>query len=148
MKILVVRVKRGSITIDTEAISSIEKGIAIFVGLEKKDDPSILPAMAEKVVNLRIFEDKDEKLAYSVKDKNYSILCIPNFTLCANTEKGRRPSFENSLPYKEAEKLFDDFVLVLKSYGIDVEEGVFGAYMDIKLDIDGPVNIILDSNPK
>ncbi len=146
MKVLAARVKSGNITIEEEAISSIGRGVAIFVGIEKSDTQDLLPVMAEKVVNLRIFEDEDGKLSFSVKDRGYSVLCVPNFTLCASTDKGRRPSFENSMPYAEAEKLFDDFILILKSYGVNIEEGLFGAYMDINLDIDGPVNILLDSH--
>jgi len=146
MKLLVVRIAGGKISVANEAISQIGSGIAVFAGIAKGDGEAALIAMADKVVNLRIFEDEDGKLAYSVKDKNYSILCIPNFTLCANTQKGRRPSFDQSMPYTEAEKMFDKFVLILKSYGLTVEEGVFGAYMDIGLDFNGPVNIILDSS--
>jgi D-tyrosyl-tRNA(Tyr) deacylase len=145
MKVLVARINKGQIIVAEEVVSSCLKGLAVFVSFEKEDFKIDLKTMAEKVINLRIFEDQEGKLAYSVKDKAYSILAIPNFTLCADTDKGRRPSFDNSLAYKEAEKLFDDFVVTLKSYGLTVDEGVFGAYMDIKLDLDGPVNIILES---
>jgi D-tyrosyl-tRNA(Tyr) deacylase len=100
--------------------------------------------MAEKVLNLRIFENEEGKLNYSVKDRGYQILCISNFTLCANTEKGRRPSFENSMSRQEANKYYQDFVCVLKSQGVGVEAGVFGEHMDISLDLDGPVNIMLE----
>ena len=145
MKVLVVRVTEGQVVVADESIGSILKGISVFVGIENGDSAETLATMVEKIVNLRIFEDDQGKLAYSVKDKGYSILAIPNFTLCASVDKGRRPSFENSMPYETAEKLFNDCVLGLKSYAIDVEEGVFGAYMDIKLKLDGPVNIVLDS---
>jgi D-tyrosyl-tRNA(Tyr) deacylase len=146
MKVLVVRIAKGEVYVAEECVASIKKGIAVFVGIDKTDTHSNLAVLAEKIVNLRIFEDEEEKLAYSVKDKGYSTLCIPNFTLCANTAKGRRPSFEDCMPYEEANKLFDDFVMLLKSYGVNVEEGVFGAYMDIRLSVDGPVNIILESD--
>ena len=145
MKVLVARINKGEILVAQEVVSSCLKGLAVFVGIEKGDNKQTLELTAEKIINLRIFEDQNGKLAYSVKDKTYSILCVPNFTLCACTNKGNRPSFDNSLAYTEAEKIFDDFVLVLKSYGLTVDDGVFGAYMDIKLDLDGPVNIILDS---
>jgi len=146
MKLLIARITKGQVAVAEEAIGSVSKGIALFVGIAKGDTQAILKEMAEKVINLRIFEDEAGKLAYSLKDKGYSVLCIPNFTLCARTDSGRRPSFDDSLPYAEAEEMFDDFVLVLKSYGVTVEAGLFGAYMDIGLQLNGPVNIILDSN--
>ncbi|MCF7908691.1 MAG: D-tyrosyl-tRNA(Tyr) deacylase [Candidatus Omnitrophica bacterium] len=145
MKVFVARVTEGKIVVADEPIGSILKGISVFVGFENGDTEENLSAMAEKVVNLRIFEDNQGKLAYSAKDKGYAILAIPNFTLCASADKGRRPSFDNSMPYQLAEKFFDDFVLVLKTYGLEVEEGVFGAHMNINLGLDGPVNIVLDS---
>lgn len=146
MKLVLARITKGQVAVASETIGSISKGIALFVGFAKGDTEGTLKAMAEKVINLRIFEDEAGKLAYSVKEKGYSILSIPNFTLCARIDSGRRPSFDDSLAYAEAEKMFDDFVLTLKSYGVTVEEGVFGAYMDIGLELNGPVNIILDSN--
>ncbi|MDD3295880.1 MAG: D-aminoacyl-tRNA deacylase [Candidatus Omnitrophica bacterium] len=145
MKLVALRVKQGSIYVAGEKVSSISKGMALFVGFESGDCKDDITLMAQRAVNLRIFENQEGKLDYSVKDKELSILCIPNFTLCASTDKGRRPSFEESMPYSEAEGFFDEFVLALKAYGIDVQEGVFGAYMDINLDLDGPVNIIIES---
>ena len=145
MKVLVVRLHKGSVSVGGKVVSSIGKGIALFAGMEKKDIHHDLVVMAEKIVNLRIFENEEGKLNFSVKDKNYQILCISNFTLCANTDKGRRPSFDNSMPKDEANRLFEDFVLLLGAKGIDVQAGVFGEHMDINLELDGPVNIILES---
>ena len=145
MKILVSRVHEGSVTIESEVVSSIANGLALFVGIEKGDEPVALSEMAEKVVNLRIFENEEGKFHYSVKDKNYSILCVSNFTLCANTKKGRRPSFEQAMSPQEANKIFDDFVSVLKSKGVEVKTGIFGKHMGIDLEMDGPVNIMLYS---
>ena len=145
MRVLVTRINKGEISIRGQAVSSVEKGLALFVSMEKEDNESDLLFLADKVVNLRIFENEQGKMHYSVKDKNYQILCISNFTLCANTDKGRRPSFESSMPPAQANKLFDDFVLLLKSRGVDVSLGVFGERMDIDLVMDGPVNIILQT---
>ncbi|MBU1113142.1 MAG: D-tyrosyl-tRNA(Tyr) deacylase [Candidatus Omnitrophica bacterium] len=145
MKVIVARITNGQIKVAEETVSSIAKGIAVFIGFKKGDKPVDLSSMAEKIVNLRIFEDEAGKLAYSTIDKGYSILAIPNFTLNAVTSRGRRPSFDDSLAYTEAEKFFDAFVLALKAYGLTIEEGVFGAHMDIQLDFDGPVNIILEN---
>jgi len=146
MKLLVTRISKGEIVVEEKVVSSVGKGIALFVGLEEGDDNSSLVSMADKVANLRIFEDERGKMHYSVKDKNYQILCISNFTLCANTDKGRRPSFESSMAPDAANKLFADFVLVLQSKQIDVKTGTFGAHMDIHLEMDGPVNIALESS--
>ena len=145
MKALVVRISKGEVLVEGKIVSSVKRGIALFAGIEKNDTDSELIAMADKVTNLRIFEDESGKMNYSVKDKRYQILCISNFTLCANTQKGRRPSFEQAMPLAEANKLFDDFVLVLRSKGLDVKVGIFGAHMDIDLELDGPVNIVIDS---
>ena len=146
MRLFVAKISKGEIAVEGKVISAIGKGIALFVGLEEGDDNSNLVAMADKVTNLRIFEDERGKMHYSVKDKNYQILCIPNFTLCANTDKGRRPSFESSMAPDAADKLFADFVLLLQSKQVDVKTGTFGAHMDIRLDMDGPVNITLESS--
>ena len=99
--------------------------------------------MAQKIVNMRIFEDDNHKMDYSLKDKDYSVLCISNFTLCASTDSGRRPSFEQAMPKDKAQKIFNKFVEKIKALGINVETGAFGKYMRISLDFDGPVNIII-----
>ena len=125
-------------------MASIDKGIVLFVGFSKSDDENTISDMAQKVVNLRVFEDENNKLMYSVKDKNYKILCIPNFTLYANTKKGRRPSFEDVLGKEKASILFDNFILLLKASGVFVESGKFGEHMEILLNLDGPVNIVLE----
>ena len=91
MKALVVRIDKGDIYVDGKVVSSVGKGLALFVGIEKGDNPESLEKMARKVANLRVFEDEEGKLNFSVRDKGYEILCISNFTLCANTDKGRRP---------------------------------------------------------
>lgn len=146
MKGLIVRVSKAEVLINSKVISSIGRGLALFVGIEKNDAPTELVSVAEKVANLRIFEDENGKMQYSVTDKNYPILCISNFTLCANTKKGRRPSFEESMSPENANKLFNDLVLLLKSKNLDVKTGSFGQHMDIRLELDGPVNITIDSN--
>ena len=145
MKALVARINKGSVVVEGQTVSSVGKGLAVFVGVEKGDDYAALEDIAYKIVHMRLFENEEGKLDYSVHDKKYQILCISNFTLCANTDKGRRPSFEQSMLKEEADKLFNDFVLFLKARDIDVQTGVFGEHMDINLDFDGPVNIILDS---
>ena len=146
MKVLVVRVHKGEVFIEDKKLSAIDRGLAIFVSLEKGDGRSKLNEMAERVLNLRIFENQEGKLHYSLKDKSYELLCVSNFTLSANTGKGRRPSFEDALGPQEANKLFTDFVTILKSKGIVIQTGAFGKHMDINLTLDGPVNILLNNS--
>lgn len=145
MKILITRVQKASVTVEGKIISSIGKGIALFLGVEKGDTDDDTYAMAEKAANIRIFENDEGKLHYSLMEKQYEVLCISNFTLCANTEKGRRPSFDDSMEKEAANKCFENFVLILQSKGIKVARGVFGAHMDISVSMDGPVNIMLGS---
>jgi len=145
MKVLVVRVHKGEIFVEGKRLSAIDRGLVIFVSLEKGDSGAKLDEMAERVINLRIFENQEGKMHNSLKDKSYELLCISNFTLSANTGKGRRPSFEDALGPQEASKLFADFVSVLKSKGIAIQTGAFGKHMDINLALDGPVNILLES---
>ncbi len=144
MKVLVVRVHKGQVFLEAKRLSAIDKGLAIFVSLEKGDSGARLEEMAERVTNLRIFQNQEGKMAYSLKDKSYELLCISNFTLSANTNKGRRPSFEDALGPQEANALFSDFVAILKSKGVAIQTGVFGKHMDINLALDGPVNILLE----
>ena len=145
MKALVVRINRGQVKGSNDILAIAQKGIAVFVGIDKDDREADRAVLAAKIVNLRIFPDGAGKFQYSVKDKDLDILCIPNFTLCANTAGGRRPSFEGAMEHKLADKFFADFILMLKSYKVKVAAGFFGQLMDIELKLDGPVNIVLDS---
>lgn len=143
MKILITRINKGEVLVNNSVISSINKGLAVFVGLEINDTADTFPKICEKIINLRIFEDDRGKFYYSVKDKCYALLCISNFTLCANTDGGRRPAFDNAMLKDQANNLFSKFIETIKTHGLEVQTGSFGEHMDIKLDLDGPVNIIL-----
>lgn len=145
MKVILIRVHNAEVLVDNAVISSIQRGIVLFVGIEKGDTLDSLTTLADKVTGLRIFENEQGKLHYSVKEKNYQILCISNFTLCASTEKGRRPSFDNSMDRQGANELFEKFVSLIRNKEIAVSSGVFGAHMDIRLMLDGPVNIVLSA---
>lgn len=143
-----VRVNKAEVFVEEKLFSSINNGIALFIGLEQSDDDAVLNEMAEKVVNLRIFENENAKLTYSLKDKNYAVLCIPNFTLCADVNKGRRPSFDNALPREQADRLFENFTALLDARTNNVKKAAFGQHMRINLDCDGPVNIIIEITKK
>ncbi len=143
MKILVSRTNKGNVSVEGRVVAAIERGLAVFIGLENDDTVEVFDSIIEKIINLRIFENENGKFDYSIIDKNYQILCIPNFTLCADTTKGRRPSFEQAMVPVEAKGLFNKFVDMIKEKNVKVEAGVFGAHMDIDLALDGPVNVIL-----
>lgn len=147
MKTVILRVSKASVFLPEEnkGSGSIGIGLVVFVGINKNDTVAALKNMTEKIANLRIFEDENKKLNYSARDKNYEILCVPNFTLCANISKGRRPSFENAMPQNEAKKNFEDFVTLLKAEGLSVKTGEFGKNMLISTDCMGPVNITIEA---
>ncbi len=143
MEILITRVNKAKVKVGRKIAAFINNGIVAFVGFCRGDDGSKLTSAAKRIANLRIFENDAGKMFYSVKDKGYSILCVPNFTLCANVSNSRRPSFDNAIPYGKAKSMFNKFAEALRSEGIDVREGLFGADMDIDVEMDGPVNIML-----
>jgi len=145
MKALLVRVKAARLSVEEELVSSIGPGMVLFLGIANKDCTGDAEKLINKIVHLRIFEDENKKMNLSVKDKGYGILCIPNFTLYACTQKGRRPSFEEAGEKESAKATFDDFIHLLKATGVQIESGVFGAHMDIALEANGPVNIVIDS---
>ncbi|MFH1876002.1 MAG: D-aminoacyl-tRNA deacylase [Candidatus Omnitrophota bacterium] len=144
MKALIVRINKGSVIADSAPGASIGRGLAVFLGIVKSDTDHDAARLAEKIAHMRIFENESKKLDCSVKDKGYQVLCISNFTLCAKSNKGRRPSFEEAMPKEEARERFENFVLLLRGQGLSVSTGIYGAHMDIALDLDGPVNIVVE----
>ncbi len=145
MKVVLQRVNKAQVIIKDKIFSQIGKGLLIFVGFERGDKQEDLLKMAQKILNLRIFEDENKKMNLSALDIKAEILCVSEFTLCAQVYKGRRPSFHLSLEPQTAERFYQDFIDILKSFGLRVEKGVFGEYMHILLENAGPVTFILDS---
>jgi len=146
MKILVARVLRASLRLEPGQTASIGRGLALFVGIDRDDNETAVSEMVSRVVNMRIFENEQGKLHYSVQEKAYEILCIPNFTLCARTDRGRRPSFDDAMKPEAACRVFENFVQLLSSHDIGVQSGIFGEHMEIELVLDGPVNITIESS--
>lgn len=144
MKALIQRVKRASVTIDDEFYSSINKGLLVFVGVEKTDEKENAEKLADKIMRLRIFEDEDGKMNRSLLDEKGEILVVSQFTLCGDCKKGTRPSFDSSAPLEKAIELYEYFVEVSKTYGLKTETGKFQAMMDVELINDGPVTIWLE----
>ncbi|OGK20640.1 D-tyrosyl-tRNA(Tyr) deacylase [Candidatus Roizmanbacteria bacterium RIFCSPHIGHO2_02_FULL_37_13b] len=137
------RVSSASILINGDLYSSINQGLLILLGICSDDDELVIRKNAEKIAYLRIFADKKNKMNLSVKDVKGEILVVSQFTLCADTKKGNRPSFISAMEPKKAEEFYELFISEFKDHQIPVKSGVFGAMMDVELVNDGPVTIII-----
>ena len=146
MRVVLQRSKYSKVTIDGKMNGEINKGLVILVGFTDGDDEKIVDKMIDKIINLRIFEDKNGLMNKSLIDENGEILNISQFTLYANTKKGRRPSFTHALNPDEAKRLYDYMNNALKGKGIKTGTGIFGADMKVEIYNDGPVTIVIDSN--
>ena len=144
MKVVVQRSKESSVIIDGKVNGKIDNGFVLLVGFTFGDTKEIVDKMINKIINLRIFSDSDDKLNLSLKDINGEILSISQFTLYAKLN-GRRPSFTKALNYDEAKDLYNYFNEELRNLDINVETGVFGSDMTVNITNDGPVTIIIDS---
>ncbi len=143
MKVLIQRVKEASVTVNSEVISSINKGILALVGIEKGDSVAQVQKLATKIVNLRIFPDENDKMNRSLKDVQGEMLIVSQFTLCGDCKKGTRPSFDKSAPPDIANELYERFVSEVSALGIKTKTGKFAAMMDVALVNDGPVTFML-----
>lgn len=147
MRLVIQRVKEASVKVDGKIVGKIDKGLLVLVGFTYNDTILDINKLADKVLNLRIFDDEDGVMNKSILDVGGSILSVSQFTLYADTKKGRRPSYALALNGNEAKKLYDNWNEVLKKT-IQVEEGVFGADMEVSLINDGPVTIVMESELK
>ena len=145
MRLVIQKVSSSNVKINNEVVGSIDKGFMVLVGITDSDNKMIVDKMVDKLINLRIFEDENDKLNLSLLDVKGSILSISQFTLYANCKKGRRPSFIKAAKPDISKPLYEYFNQQLKEKGVMVETGVFGAMMEVSLVNDGPVTIILDS---
>jgi D-aminoacyl-tRNA deacylase len=145
MRALLQRVSRASVTVDEKVVGQIGYGLLILLGVGQGDSEVQVKALADKIVYLRIFGDGEGKMNRSLLDIGGEVLLISQFTLYADTRKGRRPSFTDAAPPAIAEPLVERFKDALVFYGLTVESGVFGAYMEVELLNTGPVTIWLDS---
>lgn len=144
MRLLIQRVSKASVTVEGQAISAIGKGLLILLGIGHGDGEEQTKFLAEKVANLRIFEDEQGKTNLSVLDVKGEVIVVSQFTLYANTLKGRRPSFIDAALPDIAEPLVNRYVELLRGYGVPTQTGKFGAHMEVEIHNDGPVTIWLE----
>ena len=146
MRILVQRVKNASVTIDGQLFSQIKQGYLLLVGFSNNDDENIVELMTQKLLNLRICDDSDGKMNLSIIDTKGELLSVSQFTLYADSSKGRRPSFIEACNPERAVQLYDYFNDNLRKSGLKVETGKFRAEMDVQLVNSGPITIMIESD--
>lgn len=146
MKAVIQRCIKASVVADGNPAGSIENGLLVLVGVSENDTEAEAELLAKKVSALRIFSDENDKMNLSVFDVNGKVLAVSNFTLCADTKKGNRPSYTLAMEPNEANRLYERFCDYIVANGVLVEKGVFGADMQISMIGDGPITIVLDTD--
>lgn len=146
MRAVIQRVSYSSVEVDGNIVGQINKGFNVLLGISKEDTEEDIKYITDKIVNLRVFEDENDKMNLSILDIKGEILLISQFTLYGDARKGRRPNFMNALSGDEAIVLYEKVIERLKDTGLKIETGVFGAHMNVDIKNDGPVTILLDSN--
>lgn len=144
MRVVIQRVSECSVSVDNRVISTIGPGLLVLLGLRQGDERSSIDWIAEKIANLRIFEDENEKMNLSLLDVKGEILLVSQFTLYGDARKGRRPEFTQAMNPAEAKDYYESFAAALTRFNVPVKTGQFGAKMDVKLTNHGPVTIIID----
>ena len=144
MKLVIQRVKSAKVTCSGNTVGQIDKGLFILLGVGQQDKEEDVERVAEKIVNMRIMSDNKDKMNLSIKDVNGEVLVVSQFTLYADTNYGRRPSFVKAAPPELAKKIYEKLIESIKTHGLKVAKGNFGNYMEIESVTDGPVTIILD----
>jgi len=145
LRAVIQRVNQASVSVDGKIVSSISKGLLVFLGVAEDDEIADAKYLADKTVGLRIFEDDDEKMNLSLADIGGEVLVISQFTLYGDCRKGRRPSFTSAAKPQKATELYEAYVSALAEKGLQPKTGIFQAYMQVELINDGPVTILLDS---
>ncbi|MDP4182431.1 MAG: D-aminoacyl-tRNA deacylase [Bacillota bacterium] len=145
MRAVVQRVSSASVTVDGAVIGKIGKGILVLLGVGQEDTDKDISYLADKILNLRIFEDANEKMNESLLTQEGELLIVSQFTLYGDCRKGKRPSFDKAARPEVAQQIYNNFVDYCKGFGLRVETGKFQAMMDVEIHNDGPVTILLDS---
>lgn len=145
MRVLLQRVNSASVKIEDSIVGDIEEGLLCFVGISVNDNSEDIDYIVSKTLGLRIFSNEDGKFDFSIRDICGELLIVSQFTLYANTQKGKRPSFTSAMPPIKASELFDETVQKFRESGLKVETGQFQEEMQVSLTNDGPVTIMIDS---
>jgi D-tyrosyl-tRNA(Tyr) deacylase len=145
MRAVVQRVNFSSVVVEDKTVGEIAKGLNVLLGVEEGDTEKDVQYMADKIVNLRIFEDDEEKMNLSLLDVGGEMLCISQFTLMGDCRKGRRPNFMSAAKPDHANKLYEQFCDTVLGLGINVQKGKFQAHMVVDIQNDGPVTVLVDS---
>jgi len=144
MKALIQRVSSSHVEVDGKVVGEIDKGLLVFLGLEKKDSELDADKMISKVLSYRVFPDENQKMNLSLKDISGDILLVSQFTIAADTKNGTRAGFSTAMPPNEAENLYNYFVAKTRAFNLKTECGIFGADMSVSLINDGPVTFLLE----
>ncbi|WP_226656683.1 D-aminoacyl-tRNA deacylase [Pseudalkalibacillus hwajinpoensis] len=145
MKAVIQRSKHASVTVNGKTTGQIDSGLVVLLGVTHEDTEEDAAYLASKIANLRIFEDENDRMNLSVKDKGGAILSISQFTLYGDSRKGRRPNFMQAAKPSEAIILYEKFNELLRKEDLDVQTGIFGEMMDVHLTNDGPVTLVIES---
>ncbi|TCT16783.1 D-tyrosyl-tRNA(Tyr) deacylase [Natranaerovirga pectinivora] len=145
MRAVIQRVSKGSVKVNGEIVGKIDKGILALIGISDSDNDETIQYIIQKILDLRIFEDDNDKMNLSLKDIKGGLLVVPNFTLYGDCRKGRRPSYASGASVENARLIFEKFMTQLKNSYDLVEQGVFQAEMQVELLNDGPVTLLIDS---
>ena len=148
MKALVQRVTRAAVTVGDKEVGRIGEGLVVLLGVGRDDSEEDARYLADKVVNLRVFSDAAGRFSLSALEKRGGVLVVSQFTLLADTRKGRRPSFTEAAPPDKARELYESFVSEVRSSGLTVETGIFQEHMVVDICNDGPVTLLLESRNK
>jgi len=146
MRVVVQRVSRARVTVEARVTGAIDAGLMVLAAIGKGDSEAVTASMAQKILNLRIFNDEQGKMNRSLLEVSGAILAVSQFTLYGDARGQRRPSFVQAAPPEQAKILFEQFVSELRNLGVRVETGVFQAHMEVEIVNDGPVTILLDSD--
>ena len=148
MKAVIQRVSSARVDVEGTTVGTIGQGVLVLLGVEKGDGERDADWLADKIVNLRIFEDDAGKMNLALREIGGALLAVSQFTLAGNCAKGRRPSFDGAAPPAEANRLYEYFVARVRARGVSVETGIFQAMMAVSLVNDGPVTFVLESREK